>query len=34
MDETVKGVNQEVKEAADKLISNVNKVIIGKQETI
>lgn len=34
MDETVKGVNQEVKEAADKLINNVNKVIVGKQETI
>ena len=34
MDKTVNEVNLEVKEAAERLISNVSKVIVGKQETI
>jgi len=34
MDKAVKGVGKEVKEAADRLISNVGKVIVGKKEPI
>jgi len=34
MEKLVKGVSQEVKEAADRLVSNVGKVIVGKKETI
>jgi MoxR-like ATPase len=34
MDEELKGVSQEVKEAADRLVSNVGKVMVGKKETI
>ena len=34
MDKVVKEVSQEVKEAADRLVSNVSKVIVGKKETI
>jgi MoxR-like ATPase len=34
MGKVVKGVGQEVKGAADRLVSNVSKVIVGKQETI
>ncbi len=34
MDKAIKGVEQEVKAAADRLVSNVSKVIVGKKETI
>ena len=34
MDKAVKGVEEEVKAAADRLVSNVSKVIVGKKETI
>ena len=34
MDKVVKGVSQEVKQAADRLVNNVSKVIVGKQETV
>lgn len=34
MDKVVKEGSQEVKDAADKLVSNVGKVIVGKKETI
>jgi MoxR-like ATPase len=34
MDKVMKEGNQEIKEAADRLISNVSKVIVGKKETI
>jgi len=34
MEKVVKGVSQEVKEAADRLVGNVSKVIVGKRETI
>jgi len=34
MDAPVKGASQEVKEAAERLVSNIGRVIVGKQETI
>ncbi len=34
MDKVVKEVSPKIKEAADRLVSNVNKVIVGKKETI
>ena len=34
MDKAAKGAIQEVKEAAEKLVSNVGEVIVGKKETI
>ena len=34
MDKVVKEVSQEIKEAADRLTSNVSKVIVGKKETV
>jgi MoxR-like ATPase len=34
MDKIAKGISQEVKEAADRLVSNVGKVIVGKKESI
>jgi len=34
MDKVVKEVSQEIKEAADRLTSNVSQVIVGKKETV
>jgi len=34
VDKVVKEVSQEIKEAADRLTSNVSKVIVGKKETV